>query len=143
MADRNAGHDVTLSIDLTGGTSYTEIGQIVDLSGPSIERNPIDVTSRDSTSNYREFIKGFKDAGELTFNVILSLSLATHGTAANGLLSDLADDTTIPECQFAFPNGTIVIDAFVTGYEMAEPLDDALTADITLKATGVPTITTA
>jgi predicted secreted protein len=143
MANKNAGHDVTLGIDMAGGTSYTEIGQIIDLSGPSIERNPIDVTTRDSTSNYREFIKGFKDAGELTFGVVLSLALATHGTAATGLLSDFSDDVTIPTCQFAFPNGTITIDAFVTGAEMSEPLDDALTMDVTLKASGVPTITTA
>ncbi len=143
MADKNAGHDVTLGIDFAGGTSYTTIGQIVDLSGPSIERNPIDVTTRDSTQNYREFIKGFKDAGEMTFNVVLSLSLASHGTAATGVLSDLSDDVTIPAYQMAFPNGTITGSAFVTTSEMTEPLDDALTMDITLKNTGVPTITTA
>lgn len=138
---KNAGHEVTLQWDAAGGTVFATIGQIIDITGPSIERNPIDVTTRDSASYYREFIKGFKDLGELTFNVVFDGDLASHGTAAAGLLSDFADDDTIPAWRMQFPGGTILFDGFLTGAEMAEPLDDALTADVTAKLTGAPTFT--
>lgn len=136
---KKAGHEVTLRWDANGGTALVTIGQIIDITGPSIERNPIDVSTRDSTGYWREFIKGFKDLGELTFNVVFDGDLQTHGTATGGLLSDFVNNGSIPAWQMLFPMGTISFRGFLTGAEIAEPLDDALTADITTKLTGAPT----
>lgn len=135
-----AGHDTTLGWDAAGGTSYAVIAQIVDIGGPTLSRNPIDVTSRDSTSNWREFIKGFKDGGEVTFNVIFDPGLAGHASAS-GLLSDFIDDSTIPAWQVTWPDATVwTFDGFITSQEPGAPLDDALTMDLTVKVAGVPTL---
>lgn len=133
---KNAGHQVMLFADMAGGTVYTEIGQVMDISGPGMTRDSIEVTTRDSVGLWNEFIKGFKDGGELTFGLVLDTSLATHGTAATGLLSDFADDTTIPAWELTLPQSRkFNFDGFLTSYQPTEPMKDALTADITVKVT--------
>lgn len=136
-----AGHDADLAWDPAGGTAWVTIAQIVDLSGPSLGRNPIDVSTRDTTGNWREFAKGFKDPGEVTFNVIFDPSLAGHASAS-GLLSDFNDDSaTLPAWRVTWPDAAVwTFDGFITAQEPGAPLDDALTMDVTVKVSGVPVL---
>ena len=136
-----AGHDTTLGVDYSGGTAYAVIAQVVDIGGPNMSRNPIDVTTRDSTNYWREFLKGFKDGGEVTFNVIFDPGLAGHASAA-GLLSDFNEDgVTLPAWQMTFADATAwTFNGFLSGQEVGQPLDDALTMDVTLKISGAPTL---
>lgn len=135
-----AGHQATLAMDFAGGTSYTTIGQVVDVTGPSISRTAIDTTTRDNTDNYwRTFIRGMKDAGELTFTVMTDTALATHGTAS-GLYGDFNQDGTVfTAVQITLPNaGTWTFDSFATAASESTPLDDAWTTDFTFKISGKP-----
>lgn len=137
-----AGHDTDLHWDPAGGTAFVLIGQIRDLGGPGLQRNPIDSTHRDVTAYWRKFLKGFKDAGELTFDVALDGDLASHGTAAlSGMLYDFNNDgVTLPKFRVTFPSGRIwTCSGMITGYEPSSPLDDLETADITVKLSGQPT----
>ena len=133
-----AGHDVDLNVDMDGGTTYTTIAQIGDLSGPSISRNAIDVTTRDTTPAFwREFIKGFKDGGEITFTLMFDPSETTHGTTSGFLKDFEVDGTVIPAWQMAFPDGTnATFDGLLSSFDVSSPLDDALTADVTVKISG-------
>lgn len=136
-----AGDSVTLKWDPAGGTAYTTVGQIRDMGGPSMERTAIDVTTRDSTGWWNEFIKGFKDGGEITAGLVFDPDLASHGTTSTGLMSDFAtDSTTIPQFRMEFPGTTnsIVWKGFVTGMELDAPHDDYLAGDVTIKLTGKP-----
>ena len=134
------GGGVTLAWDNSGGTSFTDIGQVVDYGGPTLGRNSIDSTTRDDTNKWRTFIKGWKDAGELTFGVALDPALASHSTAA-GFLGDFLDDSTIPNWQITFPDSTTwECLGFLTGSEPTGPLDDLLTADVSIKLSGEPTL---
>lgn len=138
-----SGDSVTLKWDPAGGTAYTTVGQIRDMGGPSFERNAIDVTTRDSASNWNEFIKGFKQGGEITAGLVFDPDLASHGTTSTGLLSDFAtDSSTMPQFRLEFPGATnsIVWKGFVTGFELDEPHDDYLAGDVTIQLTGKPTI---
>ena len=45
---------------------FTAIAEINSITGPSMTRETIDVTSLDSTGGYREYITGFRDGGEVT-----------------------------------------------------------------------------
>jgi predicted secreted protein len=131
---------VTLQADFAGGTALTTIGQVRDISGPEISRGEIEVTTRDSTEYWQEFLKGFKNGGNITFDVVLDTALATHGTAATGLLRDLQNESTIPAWRLNFPGSkTCSFDGFVTAYPPAAPMTDAYTAGITVKVTGKPT----
>lgn len=137
---KDQGFLVTLQADFAGGTSYTTIGQVMDINGPEISRDEIEVTTRDSTEYWMEFIKGMKNGGNVTFGVVLDLSLATHGTAATGLLNDLQNESTIPAWKLNFPQSKVcTFDGFLTAYPPAAPMKDALTADLTVKVTGKPT----
>lgn len=128
-----------LNWDPAGGTAYTTIGQIRDISGPEVSRGEIEVTTRDSTEFWEEFLKGFKSGGNVTFDLVLDTALASHGTAATGLLSDLQNESTMPAWQMPFPGSKqVTFDGFVTAYPPAAPLKDAFTAGITVKITGKP-----
>ena len=52
---------------------YDVIAEVNHITGPSMTRDFIDVTSLDSTGGYREFIAAFRDGGtvELTMNFTL------------------------------------------------------------------------
>jgi len=136
---KNQGFLVTLQWDPAGGTAYATIGQVMDINGPEVSRDEIEVTTRDSTEYWMEFLKGMKNGGNISFGVVLDLSLASHGTAATGLLSDMQNETTIPAWKLNYPNSkTCTFDGFLTAFPPAAPMKDAFTADLTVKVTGKP-----
>lgn len=71
----------------------TSIGEI------GIENSEIDVTTLDSANNYKEFIAGFKDAGEL------SLAGITKSEANMEDMLELADDQSVETWEIEFPSG--------------------------------------
>jgi len=121
--------------------TFTTIAEVTDISGPSLSADTIDVTNHNSAGGYREFIQGLKDAGEVTFTINFIPTESTHN-AATGLLKDY-EDGTLRNFQLVFPdagNTTWSFAAVVTGFEPAEPIDDKLAADVTLKISGQPTL---
>src|SRR5512137_1826867 len=48
------------------GSAWVALSEVNSITGPSMTRDFIDVTSLDSTGGFREFITGFRDAGTLT-----------------------------------------------------------------------------
>lgn len=119
---------------------WTTIAQIKDGPvGPSLDRTMIDVTSKDSTSRYREFLAGLRDGGEVTFTIGYDPAGTTHAQ----LLTDFGSDTAA-SWRVAFADSdtwAAVFSAFVKSFQPTGPLDDELTADVTLKITGVVTMT--
>jgi predicted secreted protein len=112
--------------------TFTNIAEVNSIDGPNKTRETIDVTSLDSEDGYREFITSFRDAGEI--------SLEMNFTEAGFLLmnSDFESEDS-REYKIVLPNteGTILeFDAYVTSLGMAVPLDDKVTAPVTLKITG-------
>lgn len=57
-----AGVGTILKID--GST----IGNVTNITGPSMSKDTIDTTALDTTGGYRTFITGFKNAGTLVAN---------------------------------------------------------------------------
>ena len=51
------------------GTAWVNIAEVNSITGPSMSRETIDVTSLDSTGGYREFIASFKDPGTISLNM--------------------------------------------------------------------------
>lgn len=133
------GRATELHWDQAGGTSFTKLAQIRDISLPSITREEIDTSHRDQNF-WRTFAKGMKDAGEITFDIMFDPALATHSSAA-GLLSDFNDDgTALPNWKIIFPDLTEWTSlGFVSGFDGDSPQDDALTADLSVKLSGQPT----
>ena len=119
------------------GTVYTAIAQIADFGGPSMSAENIDVTAHDSSGSFREVVPSFLDAGEVSFTLNFDPGLANHVTLLN---TYLARNKRV--YQLTFPDSASTqwqFSAYVTGFDLAAPIDDKLSADITLLIAGAPT----
>lgn len=125
-----------------GPETFTTIAGVTNISGPGIALDPVEVTNHSSTGGWREFVGGLKDGGEITLDLNFDPAAATHDVDT-GLLDDL-DDRTVRNFQLVFPDtgaSTWSFSALVTNFEPAAPIDGALTASVSLKLTGQPTLT--
>ncbi|MDG9705544.1 phage tail tube protein [Streptomyces sp. DH37] len=116
--------------------TFTAIGNVTSVSGPEIERETYDVTSHDSPDKWREFVGGLVDGGEVTLEI--NYDPSQHDT----LIDDFAD-TEPRDYKLVFPQslGTWDLTLLLTGFSPEAPVDDKLTAELTFKVTGKPTIT--
>jgi len=118
------------------GTNWDDIAEINSITGPNKSRDTIDVTSLDSTGGYREFIGGFRDGGTVTLP--MNFTRDTYDLMNTDFESDdlqnyeifLPDDEAT---SFEFA-------ALVTELGLAVPVDDKITADVTLKVSGQVTV---
>ncbi len=125
-----------------GSASYTTIKDVQSITGPTLTRETIDVTSHSSSGGYREFINGLKDGGEVSFDILYDPDEATHNTTNAGLLN-LFESGTVWEFQIVFTDPTPTtwtFNALITSFEVSAATDDALKASCTLKVAGEPTL---
>ncbi|GIV86630.1 MAG: hypothetical protein KatS3mg054_0659 [Chloroflexus sp.] len=126
-------------------SNWIRVGNVDDINGPGMTRDTVDVTNHASPSGYKEFLAGLIDPGEITFSVILDPADNSHNQS-NGLLKVFAE-TQPRNWRLITPIGTgtenqyhaYTFSALVTGYEMKFPVEEAITADITLKIAGAVT----
>jgi predicted secreted protein len=122
----------------SGSETFTAIAEVNGIGGPNKTRDTIDVTSLDSTGGYREFIPGFRDGGEVTLE--MNFTLDTYN-----LLNDDFEDENSHNYQIVFNDtGQTTFDftGYVTALGSSVPLDDKVTASVTIKISGQVTITT-
>lgn len=129
-----SGAVVDLAVDNSG---FVDIAQVVDINTmPGIEVDDIEISSRDS-SDWGEFIPGFKMTGEGQFDIVYDPDAVTHV-----LLTTLATGRTIKSWRFTLPGTTNVftVSGFVKSFKPKAPLKDKLSADIVIKFTGSTTV---
>jgi predicted secreted protein len=120
----------------------TAVAQVQSISGPGLTLDTEDVTSHDSTGGWEEVVATILRSGEVSLDIVYDPAAATHKYAAGGLLHDLVSRTAV-SYTLVFSdtaNTTWTFSAFVTGFEPSAPHDGALTAAVTLKLTGAPTL---
>jgi hypothetical protein len=121
--------------------SDVEIAEVKDISGPGLSLNTIDVTAHDG-SGWRDFVATLLDAGEVTFEINYVPTGATHDNTAGGLLYAM-DQQTLEDFDLIFPDAgttTWSFDGYVTAFEPGAPVDGALTASVTIRISGDPTL---
>jgi len=123
--------------DGSSNESFDPIAEINSIAGPDKTRDTIDVTSLDSAGGYREFITTFRNAGEITLE--MNFTRAGYEDMDDDFESDdsvnyrvVLPDTGATQLDFA---------AYVVALGMAVPLDDKVTASVTIKITGQVTLT--
>lgn len=118
-------------------TATTKIGGLTSIGGVEISTDTIDVTTLDSDGGYREFIGGFKDAGEVSLEGYLDDEDEGQAAAYTALESGA-----IQKCEIAFPNGSKwSFDGIVTGFSTGASLEDTVSFGTTVKVSGKPTFT--
>jgi len=122
-----------------GGTIYA---QVTNLSGPGLTADTEDVTAHDSTNAWEEVIVTILRSGEVTMDIVYDPANATHKNAGNGLLADFIGRASTTYT-LVFPDDADtewVFSAFVVGFEPSAAVAGALTAAVTFKVTGEPTL---
>ena len=125
------------------------IGELTNISGPTMSAEEIDVSSHDSEGNFREFVAGFLDAGEIS----LEGNLTVGGGAED--LNDAFADRANRYFAVVFPatgsaTGSTEVwmghylrwefEGAVTGIETAAPFDDKATFSGTVRISGQPNL---
>ena len=120
----------------------TPIAGITNISGPGLSLDVEDVTSHDSTGAWEEVVATILRSGEVSLDIVYDPAAATHSASAGGLIADMVarasqtytitfTDTATTEWSFT---------AFVVGFEPDMPHGGALTASVTMKISGQPTL---
>ena len=118
------------------GSNWVNIAEINSITGPSMSRDTIDVTSLDSTGGYREFITGFRNAG--------TVALAMNFTRDTYDLMKLDfESNTLVNYEIILPDveeTTLEFEGLVTELPLSIPADDKVTADVTIQISGQVTV---
>lgn len=122
--------------------SGTTVAGVTNIGGPGLTLETIDVTNHSSASAWREFVGGLKDGGEVSLDIVFDPAETTHKNASGGLLYLLTTRASGSfSLTFSDTGGTVwSFTAFVTSFEPGAPVADGLTAAVTLKITGAPTL---
>jgi predicted secreted protein len=127
-----------------GGTpeNFTTIAEVRDISGPSLELDVEEVTSHDSPGGWEEVVGTILHGGEVEFDINFIPTETTHRDAAGGLLRDMKNRT-LRNFKLVFPdpgNTTWRFAALVTNFEPEASVDGSLSASVTLRISGQPTL---
>lgn len=117
--------------------TFTAIGGVKDISGPSLSMETEDVTNHGSAA--AEFVATVLGGGEVSFDVNFDYSDEQHAS----LLADLQAGT-LRNFQLVLTDAgatTIDFSAIVTGYELNAPVKGVLGASLTLTVSGEVTFT--
>ena len=116
--------------------TYAAVAEVPNIAGPNKSRETIDVTDLDSTGGYREFITGFRDGGEMTFDM--------HFTQAGyQLMNDDFEQESLRYFKIVLPNTDQTIFSFaamIVNLGMQIPQDDKVIAPVSLKISGAITM---
>lgn len=118
------------------GTAWVNIAEVNSISGPTMSRDTIDVTSLDSTGGYREFIAGFRDPGTVQLSMNFTrdtfdmMKLDFENNDAQNYEIYLPDDE----------KTSLEFSGLVTELPIEITADDKVTSTATIKITGQVTV---
>lgn len=121
--------------------SYTTIAEVLDIKGPKLSQQAIEVTNQSSTSGYREYVGGLLEGGQTTLTVNFLPTDSTQNHTA-GLVHDL-ENRVRRDFELVFTDSgstTWKLTALVIDFEPDAKVSGALQASVTLQASGAPTL---
>lgn len=119
-------------------STLTELGEILSVSTPNSTTEEVEATHMKSPDRRREYISGLIDDGEGTFEMNY-----VAGSATDILIRAAISDGVTRDYKIVLPDGAngweITGSCIVRGYERNVPIDDRMTATLTVRFTGAPT----
>lgn len=133
MTDAMIGYGTKYGIKATAAAaSFTDVGEVFSVTPGASSADRIDATHMLSPGRRREYIGGLIDNGEASFEINY-----IPGSATDVLLRTLMSSGETTPHQITFPNGvTVTYDGVITGYEKSIPVDDRMTATVTVAVSG-------
>lgn len=124
-----------------GGTGpFLEIGEVMDITPPEFSRNVIDTTTHNDDIDQSTL--GVLRRGELKFsiNFIASGAVGSGHNHLSGLYQSIIDHA-IDGWRLTYPDGDVwIFSGGVSNVSKKAPVDGALTADVSIRPSGLMTI---
>lgn len=137
MTTARIGYGTEFWLDNAGGT-LTQLAEILSVTPPNPQIADVEATHMLSPQRRREYIAGLIEDGEGTFEMNL-----TPGSASDVLIQAALTDGVTRSYMIQIPDGAfgwqISGDCIVKGYERSVPIDDRMTATLTVRFTGAIT----
>lgn len=115
-----------------GPAAYVAVAEVTNITPPNQSVDQIDATNMDSPSRYREKIPGLTDPGEMSVEMNF-----VPNSATDALIRARRAAGDYQNAKIIFPNGAVwVFSAYVSGYEISTPIDDKMTATLTMGVSG-------
>lgn len=121
----------------TPGT-FQVIASCTDISGPSREREAIEVTAHDSPDQYREFVKGLKNGGEVQVTINYQPGDTTHQILDEDFEEDDLRNYQVVILPGEADEHTWTFAALITSIGDEFPHDDKMERAVTVKISGKP-----
>ena len=126
-------------LDNNAGTPVlTELGEIISVTPPNSQTDDVDATHMQSPNRRKEYISGLIDDGEGTFEMNYVPGSVTDVLIRGAQTSGLSKNYKI-----VIPDGAgtweITGQCIVKGYERSIPIDNRMTATLTVRFTGAAT----
>lgn len=116
----------------------TQLGEILSVTPPNPTVEDVEATHFGSPNRRREYIAGLIEDGEGTFEMNL-----VPGSETDTLIQTALSDGVTRGYKIVLPDGAfgweITGDCIVKGYERSVPIDDRMTATLTVRFTGAST----
>lgn len=133
MTDAKIGYGSTYEI--YSGGSFVAVGEVTVITPGEATTDRVEATHMQSPGRRREYIAGMIDSGEASFEINW-----VPGNSTDTLIRGLLSSGAVVEHRITFPNGvTVTYDAAITGFTKALPIDDRMTATITVAVSGEET----
>lgn len=127
------GHGAKFEVSTDGGTVYTELGEVFNITPPSDSIDFTEATHLRSPNATKEFLLGLRDPGEASMEMNY-----IPGSASDLKLIAVRDARVAVSLRITYPNGvTAVFTGLMTGYAPTVPNEERMTAAITFKVSGV------
>lgn len=136
MSDALIGYGTRFLMAATpAAAALTKLAEVTSVTLPNEQVAEVEVTHYESPGRTREFIPGLNDAGEITVEINwvpgsdtddLIVAAKADGKVRTMRIVTPADDTSQ---MYTFPG-------FVRGFERTAPMDDKMTATLTIRIAG-------
>lgn len=128
------------SLPVPGSDTFTVIGQVESISGPSLEKSNVDVTDLASTA--KEFLSDLPEPGSLDFSIFLDGGDTMHQT----LFADAAAQARFRNVQITLNDGGTTPTVFdmvaeVLSFSPGLEIGSAQKADLSMQVSGAVTPT--
>ena len=128
------------SIDSTGGTSYVDLAEVLEVTGPDMNVAKTKFTNLGSPNAAEEYKPGLIDPGMLTMK--LNWTKAAYSTWMPLLrTAGMSWKITFPLVGAEVTASTLTGKGFITKFGLTVPDNDRITQDVELAVTGFPVFT--